>query len=169
MGIHKPCTDCELAESLDQTSIQIFLEEKYEISRFLITDGVWLLEKRSKLHFSSGGTVDCGNQITKTREVDFQTDFFNVLRVTSHSHISFFCGSNFKFVGKEPLPGEYNAAVVKRLGEFNEGGYGGSCDYEMWSLLLVKVEVRYKTAEERAEDERRRNLPPDPSDDGPPF
>lgn len=169
MGIQEQCPRCEFSERLDQTPIQIFLQEKYGIHRFLTTDGIWILDKKDKLNFSSGNTVHCDNRVTHARSVDFHTDFFNVVREITHIYPAFLGSDKFKFFGKEPIPGEYNAAIIKKIGEFHEGGYDGSCDNEMWSLLLLKVEVRYKNAEELADDERKRNFVPDPSDEGPPF
>jgi hypothetical protein len=169
MRTNKQCPECEFSENLEKTSIEIFLREKYGIHTFLSTDGTWILEKNEKLYFSSGSSVDCGSRITNTRAVDFNTDFFNVLRQAVHVYPTWLGSCEFKFFGKEPLPNEFNAAIIRKLGEFQDGGYDGSCDNEMWSLLLLKVQIRYKTAEELAEDERRRNLPPDPDDDFPSF
>jgi hypothetical protein len=169
MGIHEQCPECEFRERLSKNPIEIFLREKYGIHTFLSTDGTSIFDEKERLSFSSRFSVDCGSRITSTRAVNFNTDFFNVLRQTMHVYPTWLGSCEFKFFGKEPLPNEFNAAIIRKLGEFQDAGYDGSCDNEMWSLLLLKVEVRYKTAEELADDERRRNLPPDPDDNFPAF
>lgn len=172
MGAHNQCPQCELSKiskKFDQIPIEMFLGQQYGISRFLTTDGNWILDKKDELSFSMGNSVDHDKIVTHTKMVNFHTDFFNVLRQITRVYPISLGSDEFKFFGKEPLPGEYNAAIIKRLGKFSDGGYDGSCDNEMWSLLLLKVEVRNKNAEELAEDERRRNFVPDPLDEGPAF
>ncbi|EKE25382.1 MAG: hypothetical protein ACD_5C00183G0001 [uncultured bacterium] len=165
------CEDCKENEKWSFTGVEIFLKE-IGIEHFLVTDGDYIKDKKNDLHFSMWNYCSCGNRITSLREINFQIDFFNILYEASRTGVEFLDRNSrplFKFVGKCPLPGSYNAAVVRKLGAFDDGGYDGSCYYEMWSALLLNVNVRYKTAEELTEEERIRKLPPNPLDDFPPF
>ena len=166
---HKLCDECKSTEKWDLMDIESFLKDN-GVQYFLTTDGIWIIDEKNKLSFSSGHEVINGKKITKTKEVNFDTDFFNVVWIQNHCYPTWLSDpAKFRFVGKSPLPNEYNAAIIKKLCAYHDGAIDGSSDYEMYSVLLLKVEVRHKTAEELAEDERIRNLPKDPPDDFPVF
>lgn len=165
------CDDCKRNEDWSSYRLQSFLENQ-GIKYFLITDGDTFTDEKRKLSFSMWNSFNCGKTITSMRKIDFDMDVFTVLYESSRTGIAFLDRNSepeFKFVGKTPLVKQYNTAIIKKLCAFDEGAIDGSCYYEMWSVLLLQTDTRNKTTEELAEEERIRNLPSNPYDEGPPF
>lgn len=73
------------------------------------------------------------------RKIKLDEDVFNLVLDKSYCWIgSMRFSEEIRFVGKSPLPREYNTAVITPLATWREEGYDGGGQKTLYSLIMLK-------------------------------